>query len=721
MKKKLLFIWLLLLSAIMPSHAHKEWVHQYMVQQAYLFMENQIGPVPLIKNSVGLNSSNGPFRGAGQAYFLDFPQIAGGAWREDVDDWVYGYTTNPNNGNTPSITHFWTADGGDDVRTVNNGFTYYANAWEKARVYLFCRDRNGSHDVTVPWNNGNGFKKYHITYTSLIEFYKGNFRFNYSTDVDGNNRVEMNYSTQGFTTFSQQLALQILGRVAHLLGDMSVPAHVHSHLHPCPAGLPDYYENHMGGVWYNNSGPTNCESDPGGSFPAQQWTAATAAQTGGLVQEMYCQGDDAAKMRYLFYTNNQLADFFPSGVNDPNIRDADYQNSGPSFNNNYRVGGNSTLPNGRNDYLDSRYNVLNSQGQGYNIIAYKAIGNETFNYSIRAVATLLQWFSYNTGLIQDLQNTPITSTTNKFLFCAGGQPLDLQLRNLPSSTSVSWSITPSTTSTGVVISTAPHTFRVTPNSDPSSGPITVSASYVSVYGPNGCYSTPVTVTRTLWKGPPIATIEYREPTGDADLEPNASFDLVVRSQQELIQGNLTYTWSTYDSGVYLYSVGGAANIQAPSDNAHFFTIYATVANECGVTSISRNFRTKDARPPGGGGTGPGGEGGDCFVCPGGRLAATPTNTGALTTAPLAPGCYVYPLPSDAGFDLYYVRATPTPLTSTTTTPTFTLLDALGRRISTGVLTKSTTHFDTNTLPNGLYLLKIEDNGVTTYKRVQTKH
>lgn len=47
MKNILLTIALLL--AAMPAFAHKEWVHQYLAQEAYRYLEKKVGEIPTLR------------------------------------------------------------------------------------------------------------------------------------------------------------------------------------------------------------------------------------------------------------------------------------------------------------------------------------------------------------------------------------------------------------------------------------------------------------------------------------------------------------------------------------------------------------------------------------------------------------------------------------------------------------------------------------------------
>lgn len=85
--------------------AHKEWVHQYIVQQAYdllvLYFDRSI---PEIENHLGgLGPGTGPW---------DSGEILKGAYREDIEDVVTG-VGGFGNGWSASSTHFWDVDNGD--------------------------------------------------------------------------------------------------------------------------------------------------------------------------------------------------------------------------------------------------------------------------------------------------------------------------------------------------------------------------------------------------------------------------------------------------------------------------------------------------------------------------------------------------------------------------------------------------------------------------------
>ncbi len=133
MKKLLVILLALLLSGVIT--AHKQHVHQYLTMEAYKLLKMQLsGDVRIMKDRIGdwTNFYEGE-RPWQRGY------ITTGAWREDEDDVVYGYSkSNPPTltGITGSIydfaaifgglrpdgfvssTHFWYADDGDNINTT---------------------------------------------------------------------------------------------------------------------------------------------------------------------------------------------------------------------------------------------------------------------------------------------------------------------------------------------------------------------------------------------------------------------------------------------------------------------------------------------------------------------------------------------------------------------------------------------------------------------------
>lgn len=326
-------------------YAHKEWVHQHQVRQAYLLLKQQLGfDVAILQNHLGFNHNGegpGPFLGC---------SIVQGAWEEDLYDPVWevgGLMLGPWSycGWDASSTHFWNADAGDNS-TINIPSDLndcplpggeIPNAYWKAMHYIYggwvikWKPQNG---YTFTASNGHTyrFEKQVLEYPMVVTFY-----YNSLVDLYKNgNIVFVQYPKSNFRIYNVTLkkyvsisgnfpipagmrnlfVWEILGRTAHLLGDMSVPAHVKNDVHPCHVQIPlnsngtiynegDTYELHIGGL-VGGSNP-NC-NDPQSIFPAQNVTWADALNQGGFINVFGKENP----IRYLFYTTNQLADHFGS-------------------------------------------------------------------------------------------------------------------------------------------------------------------------------------------------------------------------------------------------------------------------------------------------------------------------------------------------------------------------------------------------------------------------
>ncbi len=85
----ILLVVLFLLSSIKSSEAHKEWVHQYVAQESYRFLEAVGYRVPDLNDHIGFG-----FYGYGDN---NHPWATGyvgvGAWRENLEDLIYRYST----------------------------------------------------------------------------------------------------------------------------------------------------------------------------------------------------------------------------------------------------------------------------------------------------------------------------------------------------------------------------------------------------------------------------------------------------------------------------------------------------------------------------------------------------------------------------------------------------------------------------------------------------
>ncbi|MBN8571486.1 MAG: hypothetical protein J0M18_17820, partial [Ignavibacteria bacterium] len=391
MKKKFVISMMFFFLFVQQSFAHKEWVHQYLVWESYDFLVREKGyGYEDLRNHIGFG-----FNGHGSnndPWATGF--IGVGAWREDKEDIVFrsgGWF----GGWTPSSTHFWNADYGDESQTVIPFSENVPNSWTKARRFLFGGDEIV---VQIPQTTiylpntqpfvslGNVYK-----YTSLVDLYNtGNYQFvgyintgGTYTRLPGPDRFYVMDLER-----RKKICYGILGRVAHLLADNGVPAHTHNDIHVCN----DDYELWMGG---NDIG--GCD-DPHINFPARQWNKYTAHNQGTLLNEISLMNDYDA-MRYLFYIQNQLADHFKS-------------------NDEYGDNALDNIVPFPNYMITSRYTILGSPPSVMNHIE---TANECFNFTIRATATLFDWFARRTNQPQIHLPTITSMTCN--------QPNNLIYRN----------------------------------------------------------------------------------------------------------------------------------------------------------------------------------------------------------------------------------------------------------------------------------------------------
>ncbi len=172
--------------------------------------------------------------------------IGYGAWEEDEVDLVFGYS-----GPEKTVPHFWDADEGwlDPVTML-----YYEldhpNAWQKI--------------------SGIGIEDYDPDWPYMGLWHQALYFYSFGNKV---------------------YAYSLLGHIAHLIQDMSVPAHVHEDAHP----LWDAYESHL---------------DSGYEQVLDHLDPCQMSQ--GLIQCPAPFDQGLGAIGYLMYTTNQRADFFGS-------------------------------------------------------------------------------------------------------------------------------------------------------------------------------------------------------------------------------------------------------------------------------------------------------------------------------------------------------------------------------------------------------------------------
>ncbi len=228
-----------------------------------------------------------------------------GAHREDEEDARYQNGIGDYN---VTMTHFWDADLGDNS-TYDFMGSSYPNAYQKAMTYY-----NGTFVLFIPASNPSTIdRKLHVTtplgdkliiypdepqyggfyfsYYNLVDLYK---TCRLKTQLVGKN-IMWNVTQQRWeywngdvyisTELRDRLVWELLGRVCHLLGDMSVPAHAHNDSH-----WPDLdsYEE-----WMNQPSIYN------------QWLYQNAIDQGGLINPTI----HSNPLKYLFYSTSQITGF----------------------------------------------------------------------------------------------------------------------------------------------------------------------------------------------------------------------------------------------------------------------------------------------------------------------------------------------------------------------------------------------------------------------------
>lgn len=297
-------------------------------------------------------------------------KITIGARREDEEDPVYEY-----NGAHTTSTHFWDADIGDFWKlhvTIPGYEGDFENAYQKARIYGYT----SNHPIYIQHQEGSFAGKYYII--NLIELYNtGNCVYvgyrPYPLPV-GPVWVTPQTVTLPLET-ARRYAYLILGRIAHLLMDQSVPAHAHGDTHVCEwfwndcDSYEDWMENNYT-YWDHNLTPIMGNRNLGPD---------------GII-DVSCSSNP---LRYLFYMTNQVADRFDSDDISGDLNYVSNSNEG-----NY------------NTYLGPIYDQLTNYVPPIVPVTdhLKKIGDFSFCFSIKAVASLMYWFAYYT--YQFPQNPP---------------------------------------------------------------------------------------------------------------------------------------------------------------------------------------------------------------------------------------------------------------------------------------------------------------------------
>jgi hypothetical protein len=374
------------------NFAHKEWVHQHVVQEAYLLLENSIS---LNGSFVSLfRDQNGNLYPQQEPSHPSICPIIEAAWEEDYSDIVYEYCWSLpfSECSYASVTHFYDPDISN--RYANNNFAggNWENAFEKAEIMW---DGNQNFVMQGPFSfadgsteqialESEGFSHTQV-YSGLVITYDGlpsliNDRTYYIKGV---------FTLTQYVDFSQPKTIQfsdgaydiifaanIIGRIAHLLTDMSVPAHVKIKDHPCDLFDGARIEMEAGGkAW--SSGYAACNTKPL-SFPAQMTTYSDAFDQGGCLTPWH----ESDPLFYLFHTTAQIGDVYDCMI---------YPSLAESGDKTYSTNHGYTE---MEDIIDGVPGSFSSWTDQYNSWQETA-----FVYTIRSVAGLFYWFARETDMV----------------------------------------------------------------------------------------------------------------------------------------------------------------------------------------------------------------------------------------------------------------------------------------------------------------------------------
>ncbi len=388
--KKLIGLLILIIMCSQISFAHGQNTHKYMTVKAYELLVRYFGNIPGMGEHIGSTSSyyNGdyPF----QRHF-----ITTGAYREDEEDLVFGFDGYLLSGWDididdwlVSITHFWDADDGDTpmnyfVATVPPGvhtpLGTFPNSYQKLLKFAYptkyweIKYKMDPGEAGFRLSNGNmiyithcggvGFK-----YNSLIELYKTGKAW-----VTGYYRcpladwVSCNYEVVLGEGWRDALVWEILGRMCHLVQDLSVPAHAHKDEH---GYYPEFYEDYMSSS--SNYTLTNNE------FLAIPFINPYEYQPSN-------------PLHFLMYTLQQVTDHYASCGNDFNGWGDD------------NLSGNRTST--EINFINTNFPLNNLGGpntpsEAVGGLYHSNVRSKIYPFGIQATAGLLYWFALECDLIQ---------------------------------------------------------------------------------------------------------------------------------------------------------------------------------------------------------------------------------------------------------------------------------------------------------------------------------
>jgi len=259
--------------------------------------------------------------------------------------WINGHPVyNPKNYDPiyhysiPVLAHFWDADKGDDY---NHYFTcgdivstpIYHNAWQKSREYL--------------------------SYLNVD---------NYNND--------------------KNKSYQYLGRLLHLFADMGVPAHTQIDPHTggitseiCKEWKDDLYESYF--IENSNYYTILNENTDKTEFLDLNGDGGFLYNTPNI--------SSVSLMKFLFYTMNQLSNFFPSN----------------------NISGNINLNQGTNEIITNHYSKF-GLCSNYKSSSPKTIAENLTPFLISATANILYWYCLQTNQIHPIKSLTLDKNYSKY-------------------------------------------------------------------------------------------------------------------------------------------------------------------------------------------------------------------------------------------------------------------------------------------------------------------
>ena len=405
---------LLIMIFCSPLYAHKEPTHQYIIKEAYALLVHHLGKsIPEFDIHILGNDglcTEGEFDKVSD-FRWQYSTVPGGAWSEDIQDPIrfmhekdilFGF----GKGSLTSINHFWDPDSRNPQYNETFRLALNHNPWPHSWLDFSICSMAQNLDFFVDTDLMAykkamiylGIKEYKPKITEYAFFtFKGQsirspVYFGYSLSDWYHNYFQ--YGDTVLQNRKKDIIYQYIGRVCHLLGDMSIPAHVHCDEH----GLwHDPYEDAMNYKEWDGNKMSPCIDEDKNISAAKQrvefWNAEKVFSEKGSIVNPWCYPEDQNPYWLLFYTTAQIADHFASNRTNG---DDNYQNIGEI---------DEILSAERNAMqkgpVESFFYPGNPEASGY---AHReedlsAIRDITFPYVIRATAGLLYVFATEFGLI----------------------------------------------------------------------------------------------------------------------------------------------------------------------------------------------------------------------------------------------------------------------------------------------------------------------------------